>query len=204
MIERGGHAESLDEVVEELGAEDGFVDSAITRQIEAPVVVPCSDGFGLVGAFNAFVGFALQLEDILLVEPANGLEECFGIIVELLTEAGHDIWGGIVKAHTISVGGGIDFEEISDAPIGPVFGRAFEHDPHAIAEGRFVLGESSVAVDSGNGFVYRWGDLKGQIDSQHEIRYIRNQVAQGLEEILFVVRSMGLKPAFVVIGLEVL
>jgi hypothetical protein len=40
MVERSGHAESLYEVVYELGALDGLVDLAVAGEVEALVVVP--------------------------------------------------------------------------------------------------------------------------------------------------------------------
>lgn len=83
VIERGGHAETGLQVVDELRAADGGVVLAVAAEIEALVVVPRADGLGLVRALGTFVCLAFERENVLLVEPVDGLEECLGVVIEL-------------------------------------------------------------------------------------------------------------------------
>ena len=62
VVQGGGQGEIGGEVVDELRASDGLVVFAIAAEVEALVVVPCSEGLGFVGAFVAFVSFALECE----------------------------------------------------------------------------------------------------------------------------------------------
>jgi hypothetical protein len=57
-------------------------------------------------------------------------------------------------------------------------------------------------MDSGKRLVDCGPDFEAMINIEHGVSQIRDQVTQRLEQILFVIRAMRFKPAFVIIGFQ--
>ncbi len=66
-----------------------------------------------------------------------------------------------------------------------------------------VLGEPRVTEDPRDGLAHGGRDLERQIDPQHEIRYVGDEVSHGLQDVLLVDWAMCLEPRFVVVAAQV-